>query len=356
MKKHIVFTGGGTGGHVYPALAVIEKLNKYGYKISWIGSRKGIEYKIISNKGIDFYSIPCGKLRRYFSLRNFVDLFKIFFGFIKSLILLKKLKADLIFSKGGYVTVPPIVAAKFLKIRSVTHESDFDPGLATRLNSKFVENIYVPYKETKEMFSQPIKDKVKVTGNPVRNDFFKPDKEKGLKVMGFKDKKPVILVLGGSLGAKEINDLMLSCKDELTKKYSVYHQMGEKNFTEINEDHYITKPFIHENMADIIKAADIVISRSGAGAIWEFITVGTPSILIPLTAGSRGDQLRNANYFKEKGVAFVLHGKDVVKDNLLSILEEFFYDGNKYKMEEKAKELGRTDCAENICSLLRGML
>lgn len=353
MEKHIVFTGGGTGGHVYPALAIIDILQLSGYKVSWIGSKKGIEKKIIDSKNIDFYHVPSGKLRRYFSILNFIDVFKVFFGFIKSIYILKKIKPDLLFSKGGYVTVPPVVAAKLLKIHSMTHESDFDPGLATKINSRFVDNILVPYKETRDLFSEEKQLKTIVTGNPVRRDFFNPDKNKGLEIMSFKNRNPIILALGGSLGAKEINDLLINNRDQLTPNYNVYHQMGENNFEFIDEDGYKTVPFIHSNMADLIEAADIVISRSGAGAIWEFITVGTPSILIPLTVGTRGDQVRNAKYFNDKGAAYILMGEDVNISNLLSLLKDYSKKGVKDEMIQNAKALGQDDCAMDIFDLIR---
>lgn len=350
--KRLIFTGGGTGGHVYPALALIENLQKDGYDISWIGSRSGIEYKIIKKMNIKFYSIPCGKLRRYFSLLNFIDIFKIAFGFIFSLIIFLVKKPDLIFSKGGYVTVPPILAGRLLGIKSITHESDYSPGLATRINSRFVDCIFVPYSETREYFSNKLKDKVVVTGNPVRSDFFNPDRNKGLEIMGFENDNPVILVLGGSLGAKEINDLILESRAELTKKYNIYHQMGSNNYIASNNNNYKSIPFIRENMSDIIKAADLVISRAGAGAIWEFVTVGTPSLLIPLTVGSRGDQVLNANYFSEKGAAMVLKDKDVTSNNLNKLLNSYFSDTREV-MKKSIEEFSKINYTEQICKLIK---
>lgn len=352
MKKHIIFTGGGTGGHVYPAIALIDILKKDGYTISWIGSKSGIEYPIIKELNIDFYSIPCGKLRRYFSFRNFLDLFKISFGLLKSLLILAKLKPDAIFSKGGYVTVPPIVASKLLKIKSFTHESDFDPGLATRINSKFVDHIFIPYIESKEFFNKALHNKLTVTGNPVRGNFFNPSKDNGTKIMGFKNDKPTVLVLGGSLGAKEINDLILNNNDIISSNFNIYHQMGKKNYVEINKESYKTVPYI-QNMADIISSATIVISRSGAGAIWEFITLGKPMILIPLTKGSRGDQLKNASYFEEKKAAYVLAGDDVNSKNLMALLENLSDKDVLDELTLNSTKLGKVNCAENICKIIK---
>ena len=349
--KRVVFTGGGTGGHVYPAIALIERLKSEGYDISWIGSKSGIEYQIISKLGIKFHSVPSGKLRRYFSLLNFIDLFKISAGFIASFFILIRLKPDLIFSKGGYVTVPPLFIGHLLGIKTFTHESDYSPGLATRINSKFADKIFVPYPETKEFFTSPIKEKVVVTGNPVRSDFYSPDKEIGQKIMGFENSKPILLVLGGSLGAKEINDLILTSKSDLLEKYNIFHQMGDKNYIKSDSEGYVSIPFIKENMAHIIKAADLVISRAGAGFIWEFITVGKPALLIPLIVGSRGDQVLNAEYFSKLGMVKVLQGEDVKKEKLLAELDHFF-NVSKADMEQ-AIESFTEDAAENICSIIK---
>lgn len=352
--KSIIFTGGGTGGHVFPALALIENLQKDGYEISWIGSKSGIEYQIVQKYNIKFYSIPSGKLRRYFSLLNFIDIFKIIAGFIASFFILLSHKPNLIFSKGGYVTVPPVLIGRLFGIKIFTHESDFSPGLATRINSRFVNKILVPYPETKEYFKEPIKSKVVVTGNPVRVDFYHADRKKGLEIVGFNNTKPLLVVLGGSLGAKEINDLIFESKDELLKKYNIFHQMGEQNFIESSTVGYKSVPFIKENMAHIIKAADLVISRAGAGFIWEFITVGVPSLLIPLIAGSRGDQVLNAEYFQKLGMVKVLKGTDVTQKRFLEELDDYFLNSK----EEMVKSISNfsQDSAQLICSLIKESL
>lgn len=316
MNKRIFFTGGGTGGHVFPAIAIIKNLQKEGYDITWIGSKSGIEYKIIKNENIRFVSVPSGKLRRYFSVLNFIDLFKIAAGFLISFFVMLKERPDVLFSKGGYVTVPPVITASLLKIPTLTHESDMSPGLATRINSRFVNKVLLPYEETVKYFSESMKNKVVVTGNPVREDFYNTDRENGLKLMGFDKNKPVILVLGGSLGAKEINDLVGEAATVLLDRYNIYHQMGTGNFTQSKTEGYKTVPFISSGIADIIAAADIVISRSGAGAVWEMATVGSPSIYIPLKAGSRGDQALNAAYAEKANWAVIL--EDVTIQGLMN--------------------------------------
>jgi len=348
MKRKVFFTGGGTGGHVFPALAIIDELDKSVYDIAWIGSKKGMEYKIITDAGIKFYSIPSGKLRRYFSILNLLDIFKIIAGFFASFILLAKQRPELVFSKGGYVTVPPIIAAKILNIKSITHESDMTPGLATRINSRFVNKILLPYENTRKYFKDSMKEKIIVTGNPVRKDFFYADNTIGKEIMGFNNSKPVLLILGGSLGAQEINDLISESLDLLLEEFNIYHQMGEANFKESEKDNYKTVPFIKRDIAHLIAASDIVISRSGASAVWEFASVGVPSILIPLIAGSRGDQLFNANYAVEKNISLILKGNDVNISNLLELINliklkrgEMINSMNEFKTFNASKKISK---------------
>lgn len=355
MKKKVFFTGGGTGGHVYPALAIIEELNKNGkYDISWIGSKNGMEYNIITNYGIKFHSIPSGKLRRYFSFLNFIDLFKIIAGFIKSFFILIKYRPDIIFSKGGYVTVPPIIISKILKIKSVTHESDMSPGLATKINSKFVNKILLPYEETKKYFKTELHDKLITTGNPIRKEFFSTDKINGRKIMGFTNNRPVILVLGGSLGAKEVNDLILDAKDLLINDYNIYHQMGDNKFVETDTDSYKTTPFIREHMADIISASDIIISRAGASAVWEFATVGIPAIFIPLTVGSRGDQMLNARYSEKRGISLVLTGGEINADCLNRSINKL--NSNKAGMIKVMNEFKSYSSSQQIVQVIEELI
>jgi UDP-N-acetylglucosamine--N-acetylmuramyl-(pentapeptide) pyrophosphoryl-undecaprenol N-acetylglucosamine transferase len=211
-KIKAVFTGGGTGGHVYPGLAVIEALIESGaYKpseIAWIGNKKGIERRIIEKAGYNFISIPAGKLRRYFSLKNFTDIFKVIGGVFKSFFVLARLKPDFVFSKGGFVTVPPILAARVLRIRCATHESDATPGLATKINSRFVNMVFTAYDSTAGMISKKDGMQIIVSGNPVRKEIKIGDVEKGRSFAGISDSKKIMLVLGGSLGAKQVNDLI----------------------------------------------------------------------------------------------------------------------------------------------------
>ena len=248
--KTVVFTGGGTGGHIYPGLAVVDELKEkinstkidgtsLDVKIVWIGSSKGMDKNLVEKSGsVDkFIGIPCGKLRRYFSFQNFIDLFKIAAGFISAFFHLAKLKPLVVFSKGGFVSVPSCYAAKLLKIPVFTHECDFSTGLATRLNLKVAEKLLVSYEETKNKLPSSVQEKTIVTGNPVRPIFYNADKNKGIEfVLSSKNEsskqitKPILLVVGGSLGAKQINLLVWKNLEELCKNYIVIHQTGKKQF------------------------------------------------------------------------------------------------------------------------------
>lgn len=343
-KLKIVFAGGGTGGHIFPGIAVADELKELAsqssvpLEIIWIGNKKGMDYSIIeknliSNGGSisSFYGIPCGKLRRYFSLQNFIDLFRIFFGFVKSFFILKKLKPAFLFSKGGFVSVSPCFACKLLKIPYFTHECDFTPGLATRLNSKGAKNILVSYSDTLKFFGEKFSNKCLVTGNPVRPVFYKDLSAEGLNFLSVPENhdKLILLVLGGSLGASQINKLVVENLDWLTQNFIVVHQMGQAFAKEnpelftMNNKNYKPYDFISKEMASVLLCSDIVLSRSGANSICECAVASKPMLLIPLCGnGTRGDQVDNAKYFEEKGAAFVLIGNEnVTSENLKLKLE-----------------------------------
>ena len=343
----VAFVGGGTGGHIYPGLAVADELrkicknNNINLKVCWIGNSVGMDKSIVE-KNIDqfgeksadvFYGIPSGKLRRYFSIKNFFDLFKIFAGFIVSFFVLLKEKPKVLFSKGGFVSVPPCICAKLLQIPVYTHECDFTPGLATKINSKFVKNILISYEETASYFSKSIAQKTIVTGNPVRPVFYTADAKNGLEFLGV-DKnsltKPILLVLGGSLGAKQINDLVKENLDWLCSKFFVVHQTGEKNVDDAKvqnvssevELNYKAYPFIYSQMPDVIAASDVILSRAGANSIWECATLGKPMVLVPLCgSGTRGDQEDNASFFEKSGGAFVLARENATSEKLKECLD-----------------------------------
>ena len=361
MEHHtVVFTGGGTGGHVFPGIAVAEKLlletKKSNLSIAWIGSNSGMEKDILSRYNIPFLSIPAGKLRRYFSVYNFIDIFKILGGFISSLFILKKLKADILFSKGGFVTVPPVLAAKILKIPVFSHESDLDPGLATRINGKFSKKMLFAYKETLENWNKKFNNQELIlSGNPVRNEIFTGSKKRGRALYKIPEHKKVILVLGGSQGAREVNNLIEEIINDLTDSFFIIHQMGKLLFKESKQKNYITSSLFKEEFPDILAASDLVISRAGAGTLWENGVSGKPAILIPLGSGSsRGDQIRNADYFESHGASIVLKGDNLNSSGLLIEINKLF--GTKsilYELEKNVKLLCNANSSETIVNIIK---
>lgn len=338
--KTVVFTGGGTGGHIYPGLAVVDELKEINKDLNfvWIGSNNGSDKNIVEKSGSvnKFYGIPCGKLRRYFSLQNFFDIFKIFAGVVSAFFILLKLKPAFLFSKGGFVSVPVCLSAKLLKIPVFTHECDFSPGLATRINKRFATKILVSYEATKKFFSSNAEEKVIVTGNPVRPVFFSADEKIGKDFLHLEDLSkeiqnlPVLLVIGGSLGSRQINELVWNNLEWLCKNFIVVHQCGngDKDLAfEYKEkcgfSNYLVHPFIYNEMPHVMKSCHIVLSRAGANFLWECATCEKPMVLIPLSsAGSRGDQIENAEFFKNNNAAYVLAGDDANSENLIKFLTE----------------------------------
>jgi UDP-N-acetylglucosamine--N-acetylmuramyl-(pentapeptide) pyrophosphoryl-undecaprenol N-acetylglucosamine transferase len=310
-----------------------------------------MDRSIVEEAGIEFFGIPAGKLRRYFSFKTVVDFFKVAAGFFAARKILKREKIRLLFSKGGFVSVPPCAAAASLKIPVFTHESDFSPGLATKINTRFVSRtggrIFTAYEDTVNFFPEALRDRVKLCGNPVRNAFRSADAAKGRAFLGVDDKSRLLLVLGGSQGAKEINDLVGAALPELTEFYTVVHQTGanQKCDTQPSEK-YRPFPYIREEMPDVMAAAEIVMGRSGAG-IWEWAVCGKPMLLIPLSgSGTRGDQVENARYFEKKGAAQVLLGEDVNPMTLAAAVKTLALDLKKREaMAAASSEAGKIDGA-----------
>lgn len=373
----IAFAGGGTGGHIYPGLAVADEFralcrkNGKTAQIYWIGNSKGMDKNIVE-KNVDsngersadfFYGIPSGKLRRYFSFQNFFDIFKIFAGFVASFFILLKIKPYVLFSKGGFVSVPPCLAAKLLNIPVYTHECDFTPGLATRINSKSAKRILLSYKETESYLSESARGKAVVTGNPVRPVFYSADSENGLKFLKIQKKtKPVLLVVGGSLGAKQLNNLVRENIQWLCERFIVVHQTGEKNMNESEIPHVSDKirenykpfAFIYNEMPDMIACADVVVSRSGANSIWECSVLSKAMILVPLCgSGTRGDQEDNAAFFEKHGAAVVLGRNNATSEKLKSALEMLLDENMRKKYAGKNGILSAgARPAEKIAELL----
>jgi UDP-N-acetylglucosamine--N-acetylmuramyl-(pentapeptide) pyrophosphoryl-undecaprenol N-acetylglucosamine transferase len=334
----IAFTGGGTAGHVFPGIAVAEEL---GCRVLWIGSSTGVERQLALDAGLDFRGIPAGKLRRYLSLKNLTDVARILAGIVASLGILRKERPALLFSKGGFVSVPPVIAARLLGIPAWTHESDFDPGLATRINLRFCEKVLVSFPQTAGFIKERHRGKVAVTGNPVRSALYRADPRRGRKLLGCADGTPLLFVIGGSSGSSFINRLIGSCLADLVRDWFVVHQMGAAEYAPSNDPRYRTAAFFSQELPDIMAAADLVVSRAGANTLSELAALGKPSILIPLPeAGSRGDQLRNAEVFRSSGAAVVVREADASPERLLQAVGSLRADqGARRAMAERSAAL-----------------
>lgn len=330
MKK-IVMTGGGTAGHVTPNIALLPALRNEGYEISYIGSYDGIEKRLIEEQGIPYYGISSGKLRRYFDPKNFSDPFKVLKGYSQSIRLLKKIKPDVVFSKGGFVSVPVVLAAKHCKIPAIIHESDLTPGLANKLAIPSATKVCCTFPETLNYLPQ---EKAVLTGSPIRRELLKGDAAHAFALCRFSDHaKPVIMIVGGSSGSRAINTAIRGLLPELLKSYNIIHLCGKGNLDSSLYDvsGYAQFEYANQELADMFALADLVISRAGANAICELLALHKPNILIPLSAAaSRGDQILNANSFRSQGFSYVLEEEDVTNTTLLEAIEYVFEKKNGY--------------------------
>ncbi len=352
MKK-IILTGGGTAGHVTPNIAMIPRLKELGYEISYIGTYNGIEKKLIEEIGIPYYGISSGKLRRYFDLKNFTDPFRVNKGFGDAKRILKKIKPDVVFSKGGFVTVPVVLMAAHLHIPVVIHESDMTPGLANKIALPKATKICCNFPETKELFS----DRATVTGTPIRQELFNGDKEKAREFCGFTDDKPTLLVVGGSTGSVAINKAIWGCLDELLKEFNVIHLTGKGKLNPDIKDKkgYVQYEFIKEQLPDMFALADVVISRAGANAICELLAIRKPNLLIPLSkAASRGDQILNAQSFEKSGYSYVIEEEAVSNETLLTGIREVYSNRDKYIEAMQTSELA--DSITSITSIIDSLV
>jgi UDP-N-acetylglucosamine--N-acetylmuramyl-(pentapeptide) pyrophosphoryl-undecaprenol N-acetylglucosamine transferase len=328
-KKRIVFTGGGTAGHVTPNIAIINELDKNEWDIKYIGSKKGIEKELIEKINIPYFQISSGKLRRYVDMENIKDIYRVLKGCFEARRLLKKLKPQIVFSKGGFVSVPVILAAKTLRIPTFIHESDLTPGLANKISQRFATKIFTSFEETKEFFPQ---DKTMVIGSPIRKEILKGSGLKGREFLGFHDNHPLLTIMGGSLGAKKINEAVRSSLKELTTKYQIVHLCGKGNLdkTLVGFKGYRQFEYLNDELPDILAATNIVITRGGSNAIFEFLALKIPMLIIPLSKKqSRGDQIVNAKSFEVRGYSLTLEEESLSSESLLTSLENL--EKNKVK-------------------------
>lgn len=341
MKK-IVLTGGGTAGHVTPNIALIPGLKRMGYEIRYIGSYDGIEKKLIEDIDIPYTGISSGKLRRYMSAKNFTDPFRVLKGYSEAKSFMKSYRPDVVFSKGGFVSVPVVLAAKKYKIPVIIHESDMTPGLANKLSIPSATKVCHNFPETAEYLP---KGKAVLTGSPIRAELLKGDSEKGLAMCGFKNDKPVIMVIGGSLGAVAVNNAVREALPELLKSFHIVHLCGKGKMDSSleNTEGYKQFEYIKDELKDLFAMSDIIISRAGANAICEISALKKPSILIPLSANaSRGDQILNANSFKKQGFSEVIEEENLTTKLLTDTVFSVYENRQKYidAMEKSGQHNG----------------
>lgn len=348
--KRIILTGGGTAGHVTPNIALLPRLKELNYDIHYIGSYNGIEKELIEAFGIPYHGISSGKLRRYFSLQNFTDPFRVIRGFGEAKKLIKLLKPDVIFSKGGFVSVPVVLAGKKCKVPTIIHESDMTPGLANKLSIPSATKVCCNFPET---VSELPADKAVLTGSPIRQELLSGNRQKALDFTGFTDSKPVILVIGGSLGAVAVNEAVRRVLPNLLKDFQVIHLCGKNKVDpSLNGlDGYVQYEYIKDELKDLFALTDIVISRAGANAICELLALHKPNLLIPLSANaSRGDQILNARSFERQGFSLVLEEEEITNENFLAAVHELYDNRAKY-IDAMAKS-NQQDSIDTIIDLI----
>lgn len=350
MKK-IVLTGGGTAGHVTPNLALLPTLLAEGWEVYYIGSENGIEKKLIEAENIPYYSIPTGKLRRYLSRQNITDMFRVVKGIGEATKLLKKIQPDVVFSKGGFVAVPVVLGAKKNKIPVIIHESDITPGLANKIAMPFAQVVCTTFPETLQYIP---KQKGLYTGTPIRQELFAGSREKGLAACGFDGTKPVLLQMGGSLGAVKLNECLRACLPSLLKDFDVIHLCGKGHFDENlkNKAGYCQFEYVSEGLADLFAAANVLISRAGSNSISEFLALQKPHLLIPLSANaSRGDQILNAASYEKQGFAMVLQEEALSPERMEADVRRLYETRGRY--QDAMRKSKQTNGVEAVMAQIR---
>lgn len=350
MKK-IVMTGGGTAGHVTPNIALFDSLQKDGYEIHYIGSYEGIEKGLIEDKKIPYYGISSGKFRRYRSWKNLTDPFRVLHGFFQARRLLGRIRPNVVFSKGGFVSVPVVMAAKTRHIPVIIHESDLTPGLANKLAMPSATKVCCNFPETLPYLP---KEKAVLTGSPIRQELLHGNKQAAKDFCGFTGDLPILMVMGGSIGSVYINNAIRGCIDTLLTKYQIIHLCGKGNIDESLKDKkgYAQFEYISENLPDLFAAADLVVARAGANSICELLALHKPNILIPLSRNaSRGDQILNANSFAKQGFSAVLEEEEVTSEKLMATIDDVMAHRSKYI--DAMKNSGQMNAIETIMGLIK---
>lgn len=348
--KRIILTGGGTAGHVTPNIALLPRLRELNYDIHYIGSYQGIEKELIEQFGIPYHGISSGKLRRYFSLKNFTDPFRIIKGLAEADKLIKTLQPDVIFSKGGFVSVPVVMAGKRRHVPTIIHESDMTPGLANKLSIPSATKVCCNFPETLEHLP---KDKAVLTGSPIRQELLSGNKIAALDFCGLTSEKPVILIIGGSLGSVAVNNAVRAILPELLKDFQVIHLCGKGKIDESlqNVNGYVQFEYVQRELKDIFALTDLIISRAGANAICEIAALRKPNLLIPLSASaSRGDQILNARSFERQGFSVVIEEEELTNEKLLSSIQKLYANRDSY-INAMSKS-GQQNSIETIIGLI----
>ena len=348
--KRIILTGGGTAGHVTPNIALLPRLKELQYDIHYIGSYNGIEKELIEPFGIPYHGISSGKLRRYFSLQNFTDPFRVIKGFSEAKKLIKLLEPDVIFSKGGFVSVPVVIAGKKCKVPAIIHESDMTPGLANKLSIPSAAKVCCNFPETVKLLPA---DKAVLTGSPIRQELLSGSKSKAIEFTGLTSDKPVILIIGGSLGAAAVNQAVRNVLPELLKDFQVIHLCGKNKLDTSLQGvkGYVQYEYIKDELKDLFVLTDIVISRAGANAICELLALHKPNHLIPLSASaSRGDQILKARSFERQGFSMVLEEEELTDESLLSAVHQLYDNRAQYKKAMTVS--GQQDSIDTIIELI----
>ena len=328
--KRIVFTGGGTAGHVTPNLAILEQMDRKEWEVHYVGTADGMERGLIEGRpGITYHAVSSGKLRRYFDWKNFTDPFRVLKGAGQAHSLMRKIRPAVVFSKGGFVTVPVVAGAWLARVPVILHESDITPGLANKLAMPFASMVCTSFPETAEHMHNK---KVLHTGSPVRRSLLTGDRKKGLALSHLTGKKPVLMIMGGSTGAQAVNEAVDAALDEILAHFDIIHIRGKENLKpQLTQKGYKQYDYVTDDLMHLMAASDIVLSRAGANAIFEFLALKRPMLLIPYPLGaSRGDQILNAKSFAKQGYAEMLMQEDVTTDRLVTSLRQIYRNRRGY--------------------------
>lgn len=349
MTKCIVLTGGGTAGHVTPNIALMTSLQQTGWRVHYIGSETGVEQQIMKSYDLPYYAISCGKLRRYFSLKTLLEPFHILKGIVQSYRILHRIKPNVVFSKGGFVAFPVVVAAWLNRIPVIVHESDMTPGLANRLSFPFATKIFVAFEKTVSLIKRP----AEVTGTPIRQELLQGCREKGLALCGFSSNKPCLLIIGGSLGASVINQCIRQSLDDLCNVFQVIHICGKGKVDASLSDkkNYRQFEYVSEELPHLMAASDVVVSRAGANSVCEILALGKAHVFVPLSKRvSRGDQVENAQFFQELGVSIVVDEESLNQETLKAAIQSAY--ANQDEIVKKIKELPLLSKVDQIVDLI----